>query len=108
MTDFVSRVLECYPFLKEDVSLDAFVSDIEEKQKEGWEFRDVLSYLRTFEEISPEPIVPPFDGDGDEEFYLRREAAQLERRAIIESKYLNKHIELYDVRFASLAPLLSK
>ena len=100
--EYVARVLRTFPELKDDVSLDAFIGDIGEKHDQGWEFKDILSYLKTFEEVSPDPP------DADEDFCMRREAAQLERRARIEAKYLSGNIELYEVRFRSLSPLVSR
>jgi hypothetical protein len=100
--EFVTRVLNVWPHLKDDVSFGAFAHDIEEKQNQGWEFKDVLSYLRTFEEVSPIP------DDADEKEAMRLEAMYLERRARIEAKYLDGNVELYEVRFSSLAPLNSR
>lgn len=102
MSEFVSRVMGVWPHLKDDISYSAFTHDIEEKEKQGWNFRDIMSYLKTFEEVSPIP------DDADEDFAIRREAAQLERRARIEAKYLDGNVELYEVRFSSLSPLVSR
>ena len=102
MSEFVNRVMNVWPHLKEDVSYSAFAHDIEEKENQGWEFKDVLSYLKTFEEVSPIP------DDASEEYAMRAEAAYLERRARIEAKYLDGNVELYEVRFSSLAPLVSR
>ncbi len=90
--EFVARAIAVFPQLKEVEYLDAFIGDIGERFLQGWEFKDVLSYLRTFEEVNPET---------EEELALRR-------RAAIEAKYLDGNVELHDAWFSSLAPLVSK
>lgn len=67
-----------------------FVRDIMELFEKGWEFRDVLTYLRTFEEVSPN---------------LEEEVA-FQRRDAINAKYLHLYINLREHEFKALAPLL--
>lgn len=100
--EFVARSIAAFPQLKEVEYISAFEQDIGECFDRGWEYKDVLSYLRTFEEVSPIP------DDTDEEQAMRLEAMYLERRARIEAKYLDGNVELHVVRFEALAPMISR
>lgn len=88
--EFVERVLRRFPQISDNPvenHLECFIGDIGEKFKQGWDYSDVVAYVKTFEEASPD---------------LEEDVA-LTRRARIEAKYINGDVELHEIRFVSLA-----
>ena len=70
---------------------DCFITDVTELFEKGWERQDVMSYIRTFEEVNPN---------------LEEDVA-LGRRQRLYAKYIHLYVdELRDYNFQSLAPLL--
>lgn len=69
---------------------ETIIQDAEKLLNDGWEYKDILSYLKTFEEVNPN---------------LEEDVA-LQRRQVLYAKYLHLYIELHEREFQSLAPLL--
>lgn len=88
---YLDKVLRRYPAIITDSSRDSFIYDIQKMYDEGWDLKDTLAYIATFEEVNPN----------------LDETVALERRARIEiPKYIGE-VHLYVYNFKALGELLS-
>lgn len=101
--DFVNKVMRRFPQLDDCESRSCFTDDIGEKYSQGWEYADVVAYVRTFEEVTPAKDDPDMTAEG----VFADEARIFEIRARLESKYLHtsKPEEMH-WRFEALGALI--
>jgi hypothetical protein len=83
--EFIAKVMRRFPQLDDCESKSCFISDIGEKYSQGWEYADVVAYVKHFEEVTPAKEDPEMTAED----VLRDEARVFEIWARLESKYLH-------------------